>query len=1169
MADCNPMNARKKVKAKPTAPRPKVVKEAAIKSKTKRSMKAAKDVSDYRAVLEDQTETICRFRADGTFTYANEVYCRFFGKTSAQLIGRSWQPVVVAEDLPAVLEQLRHLSPRKPVVVIENRVYSASGEVRWMQFVNRAFFKNGRLMETQSVGRDVTERKLAEEALRESEERWKFALEGAGDGMWDWNVGTGQVIFSKAWKSMLGYTEHEIKNHFDEWSTRMHPEDLPPAMAAIKAHFDGRTPCYTSEFRMKCKGGSWKWILARGMVTSRDSQGGPLRVIGTHQDISARQDAREREEHNLKLVAEGAPCEAVLAAIVKRVEAEAESMLCMLVRVDADGSRLTEVIAPGLPEFFRNGVSRGALTLEMMSGGAQVREGRRVIVESIPEDGSASVFKRLAARARLRSCWAEPIVSSAGLLLGTIVCFRRVPHFPSSSETGAVAAAARLAAVAIERRNSEMALREVEERYRQIVETAEEGVWTINARSETDFVNPKMAEMLGYTQAEMQGRPLDDFMDEEGREISRKNMERRKQGISEQHEFKFRRKDGSDFWAWISTNPIYDSRQKFAGAVAMVTDISQLKAAQAALVDREARYRGIMESELVGLMFWRLDGDITEANETFLEMTGYTQEDVKAGRVRWSSMTPAAHRAADEYAIRELEERGVITPYEKEYFRQDGTRVPIIVGGALFPHVPNEGVSFVLDITARKRAENSLRESEQRFRAIFEQAGVGVAIVDVNTGRYVRVNQRFCDITKMTPEQLTMVTFMDITHPDDARTSREANEDLRRGRVERLRLEKRFVRPDGSFIWVNISVSPLWKEGGVPTFNITIAEDISDRKRAEAGYLREIDFNRALIRHTAALILVTDLNGRVVHANPQFVRVVGYTVDEMQGRIAWDIGFMEGQEIVRSRARFSRLVLGEDNPPAEIWLRTKTGELRLAEIWGTSSRDAEGNVEQIIITGIDVTDKNRLQHEVLKIAEQEHARIGNDLHDGVGQTMTGIASMLEALESGLDGPKKTLATRIRELVQESVQEVRRMSHGISPAGVKNRGLGGALQLLAETVRTNYRTECDCVIAPGIVIADSEMQTHLFRIAQEGVNNAMRHGKPKKVSLSLSRASDAECVLKIEDNGSGMKKKEGQNGEGIGVRVMDYRANLIGGRLEIKNKRGGGVAIQCWFPCAKA
>ncbi|MBW7896970.1 MAG: transporter substrate-binding domain-containing protein [Opitutaceae bacterium] len=136
-------------------------------------------------------------------------------------------------------------------------------------------------------------RRLARQtaALKESEERWKFALEGSGDGVWDWDARTGRVLRSKRWKEMLGYAEDEIGTGMNEWLDHVHPDDLPASKALHEAHERGETPSFAIEHRMRCKDGTWKWILNRGMVVQRDASGRPLRVIGTHTDLTARKQA--------------------------------------------------------------------------------------------------------------------------------------------------------------------------------------------------------------------------------------------------------------------------------------------------------------------------------------------------------------------------------------------------------------------------------------------------------------------------------------------------------------------------------------------------------------------------------------------------------------------------------------------------------------------------------------------------------------------------------------------------------------------------------------------------------------------------------------------------------------------------------------------------------------
>jgi len=152
----------------------------------------------------------------------------------------------------------------------------------------------GRPQRLVGINRDVTEQREAQAALHESEQRWKFALEGAGDGVWDWNFTTGEVHYSPRWLEMLGYREHEVTSHYGVWEQLVHPDDAPTIGAAFRAHLAGYTRGFQAELRLRCKDGSWKWVHGRGIVTSRDGQGKPLRVVGTHSDLSDRKEAEQR-----------------------------------------------------------------------------------------------------------------------------------------------------------------------------------------------------------------------------------------------------------------------------------------------------------------------------------------------------------------------------------------------------------------------------------------------------------------------------------------------------------------------------------------------------------------------------------------------------------------------------------------------------------------------------------------------------------------------------------------------------------------------------------------------------------------------------------------------------------------------------------------------------------
>ncbi|MEM8808281.1 MAG: PAS domain-containing protein [Cyanobacteria bacterium P01_G01_bin.38] len=176
----------------------------------------------------------------------------------------------------------------------EFRVVWPDGQIRFIEAHAITLRDNtGKAQRMIGVNWDITDRKQGEDALRESEARWQFALEGAGDGVWDWNLQTNEVFYSHQWKAMLGHTDPEVGNSLDEWDSRVHPEDKTQCYADMKRHMSGETPIYQNEHRVRCKDGTYKWILDRGKVVERDQAGNPVRMIGTHAGITDRKQAEE------------------------------------------------------------------------------------------------------------------------------------------------------------------------------------------------------------------------------------------------------------------------------------------------------------------------------------------------------------------------------------------------------------------------------------------------------------------------------------------------------------------------------------------------------------------------------------------------------------------------------------------------------------------------------------------------------------------------------------------------------------------------------------------------------------------------------------------------------------------------------------------------------------
>lgn len=278
---------------------------------------------------------------------------------------------------------------------------------------------------------------------------------------------------------------------------------------------------------------------------------------------------------------------------------------------------------------------------------------------------------------------------------------------------------------------AERRVAELETRSRQIIETMIDGVWMIDADARTTFVNAQMASMLGYAPEEMLGRHLFEFMDEDGRSISTTNLDRRAQGVAEQHDFRFRHRDGSSVWTLMSTNPLQDETGHYLGALAVVTNIDDRKQAEQALQASEQRYRSLVEITHTGFLILDREGRVLVANDEYLRLTGRTSQAEILGRpvTEWTASYDLARNAE---AVKKCLTRGSTEALEIDYLRTDGSIVPIEINAATL--ADGTIIALCRDISARRTALQALRDSEDRYALAMTGTRAGIWDWNVATG---------------------------------------------------------------------------------------------------------------------------------------------------------------------------------------------------------------------------------------------------------------------------------------------------------------------------------------------------------------------------------------------------------------------------------------------------
>ena len=492
-------------------------------------------------------------------------------------------------------------------------------------------------------------------------------------------------------------------------------------------------------------------------------------------------------------------------------------------------------------------------------------------------------------------------------------------------------------------------------------------------------------------------------------------------------------------------------------------------------------------------------------------------------------------------------------------------------GGGWTQGVASEWKLRLRDLELRlERLESEKRrllEARQQLEAVqpenqfTEGAATGVVTLDPQ-GRILEINEAAVLLLGRERASLLRRRFAVLLAPQDIpRLLSQLRRCVCSGQrvCEALRLRRTEAGP----VLIQFACRPVLDSGGRATHLEGTFIDITDLKGAENALRQTESWLQAILDNSPAVIFLKDLKGRYLHVNRRFERMFHCVLEETVGRTDAELFAAEQAAVFRANELkvvqagalmvFEEETVHDDGP--------HTGLATRFPIF-----DGKGKIYAIAGIVVDITERKRLEAEVLKISEREQRRIAQDLHDGLGQHLAGILHLTAALQAKLSErslPEAADADRILKLLGDTMGQVRTLAKGLFPVQPDDRGLASSLEQLTVLVKDLFGIDCRFESPRPVPIPDPVVATHLFRVAQEAINNAIKHGRATHITVGLAQVAK-RIVLTVRNNGMAIPDEPSSNG-GIGLRIMQNRATTIGGSLVIVSDARRGTTVICMVP----
>lgn len=1026
----------------------------------------------------------------------------------------------------------------------------------------------GRLV---AIIRDVTDRRTTLEALRESEQRYRLLAEGMKDVIWVLDVEAGRFTYvSPSVEKLRGYTPEEVLAQplEDTWAPAERAR-LAEMTAGYVREFQagriGEQTYVTFELQQPCKDGSLIPSEAVARLV-RNSRTGRLEAHGVTREI------RDRKR-----------VEDALRASEERFAQSARQSRTFLWETDENG--LYTFVSPVVEDVlgYRPEELIGKRHYHDLFPESERRRLKKEAAHVIRGGHDFRDFENACRAKDGRTVWVVTSGAPMRDAQGRVRGYR-------GSDTDIT-----------QRREAERELRESRDRLNRAQELAHLGSWELDAVTDELTWSDEVFRIFDLEPEEFAGT-YEAFLEcvhpEDRADVHAAFAEslHNGTGVYEIEHRIVRRKSREVRWLHEKCFHVRDDSGRLIRSTGMVMDITERRQAEDALKESQARWRALNDN-LPGGLVYQIDSGVDGGLRRFRmisrgveQLHGLTIAEVLADAGRLYGQVLPEDRP--QLASRTVQAAKAMTPMHVEMrCRLPSGEIRWIYACAAPRRMPNghtiwDGIE--LDITERKRAEEALRKSEAKYRLLHESMRDAFCRTDLN-GRILEVNAAFQTLVGYTQEQLQALTYQDLTPKRWHAAEKKILAEQVRVRGYSDIYQKEYRHRDGTIIPVELRTVLIRDESGEAAGMWATVRNITARLRVERALHQatvelehrvkertaELEASRqALAESEAQFRQMTDIiqevfwlidakTGDALYVSPAFEQIWGRPPTTNHPSVFTWVDSLHPDDRAHALEVFHKGLKEGRFDPLEVRVVRPDGSLRWIEVRGWLMSPARGGGPRVAGTMRDITMRRQLEAEILNASEAERQRIGRDLHDSLGQSLTGIGYLAEAMKEELSRagrPESAEAGKLARLVEEAADRAHAMARGLMLVDMRRGGLTAALQELALRTQELFGIECRYEGPDEITLDDMDAAGQLYRIAQEAATNAAKHARADRIVIRLE-STLAKLALMVQDTGRGLPEGAADSA-GMGLGIMRYRAGLIGASFWIEGAAGRGTAVHC-------